>query len=163
MRLRTTFRRSLLALGISLVAAAPQLHAAPFGGIGRALAEQLGLLVSMVPDQLPLNTPLTITVLNPTQLEKQGLTGLKANDQVRVTLLDGGKLSIVPVVKASTTQTTISTTTAIKTATTISPTTTTIATKQSLMLTVDAKGTITSAQIVPLDANLNLTAPILRR
>ena len=57
----------------------------------------------------------------------------------------------------------ISTTTAIKTATTISPTTTTIATKQSLMLTVDAKGTITSAQIVPLDANLNLTAPILRR
>src|SRR5512132_3988549 len=116
MPVRSTFRRTFVALGVSLVfAAAPQLSAAPFGGaIGRAIAEQLGLLVSMVPEQLPLNTPILITVVSPDRLLSQGLTGRKANDQVRVTLLDGGKLSIVPVAKASTTQTTISSTTAIK-------------------------------------------------
>jgi len=164
MRIRSTFRRTLIALGVSLVFAAPQhLSAAPFGGaIGRAIAEQLGLLVSMVPEQLPLNTPVLITVVSPDRLLSQGLTGIKANDQVRVTLLDGGKLSIVPVAKATTTQT-ISSTTAIKTAI-VSPTatgsvaTTSTLQQQSLLLTVDTKGTITSTKLVPLDAKLNLDA-----
>jgi len=164
MRVRCTFRRTLIALGVSLVFAAPQhLSAAPFrGGIGRAIAEQLGLLVSMVPEQLPLNTPVLITVVSPDRLLSQGLTGIKANDQVRVTLLDGGKLSIVPVAKATTTQT-ISSTTAIKTAI-VSPTATgSVATastlqQQSLLLTVDTKGTITNTKLVPLDAKLNLDA-----
>jgi len=167
MRVPTALRRTLVALGISLILAAPQhLSAAPFGGaIGRAIAEQLGLLVSMVPEQLPLNTPILITVVSPDRLLSQGLTGIKANDQVRVTLLDGGKLSIVPVAKALTTQTAISSTT-IKSATISSTTTTTTSTalQQSLLLTVDAKGTIMTKQIVPIDAKLTLeAAPLIKR
>jgi len=165
MRIKSTIRRSVVALGISLTLAAPQLHAAPVGGIaGRAIAEQLGLLVSQVPDNMPIGTTILMTIVDASRLVAQGLTNVKANDQVNVTLLEGGKLSIVPVIKsATTTQTTISSTTSIKSATTISPTTTTLATKQSLMLTIDSNGMILTKQLVPLDADLKLSAPILRR
>lgn len=163
MHIASTIRRSVVAIGISLSLAAPQLHAAPVGGaIGRAVAEQLGLLVSQVPENMPIGTTILMTIVDASRLVAQGLTNVKANDQVNVTLLEGGKLSIVPVMKSATTQTTISSTTSIKSAT-ISPTTTTLATKQSLLLTVDSKGTIVTKQLVPLDADLKLSAPILRR
>ncbi|HZJ01765.1 MAG TPA: hypothetical protein VFD22_13975 [Gemmatimonadaceae bacterium] len=166
MRLNRIFRRSAVLLAAAMITAVPQQSfAAPFGALGRAIAEQLGLLVAMVPDQLPLNVPLLITVVSPDALTKQGLTGLKANDQVRVTLLEGGKLSVVPVYKTSTTQT-LSTAPTLKSGTLASPTvTTSTATttilKQSLLLTLDAKGAITSRQLIPLDANLQLEAPTL--
>lgn len=163
MRVKSAIRRSVVALGISLTLAAPQLHAAPVGGvIGRAVAEQLGLLVSQVPEAMTVGQTLLITVVDPSRLLAQGLSGIKANDQVNVTLLEGGKLNIVPVMKTATTATTLSSTT-IKSSTTISPTTTTLATKQSLLLTVDSKGTIVTKQLVPLDANLKLSAPILKQ
>jgi hypothetical protein len=164
MRTKSTIRRSLIVLGISLSLAAPQLHAAPVGGaIGRAIAEQLGLLVSQVPENMPIGTTILMTIVDASRLVAQGLTGLKANDQVSVTLLDGGKLSIVPVMKASTTQTEIAT--SDKSLQVIKPTatTTTLATKQSLLLSVDSKGTIINKQLVPIDADLKLSAPILRR
>jgi len=162
MRVKSTIRRSVAALGVSLTLAAPQLHAAPVGGIaGRAIAEQLGLLVSQVPDNMPIGTTILMTIVDASRLVAQGLTNVKANDQVNVTLLEGGKLSIVPVMKTATTTTT---TTSIKSATTtISPTTTTLVTKQSLLLTVDSNGLILTKQLVPLDADLKLSAPILRR
>jgi len=166
MRLNSIFRRSLVVLAAVTITAIPQASsAASFGGIGRAIAEELGLLVAMVPEQLPLNTPLTITVVNPDALAKQGLTGLKANDQVKVTLLEGNKVSVVPIYKASTTQ--ISTATSLKSSTITSPTTTTTTAptilRQSLTLTLDAKGAITTRQLVPLDAKLELEAPALIR
>ena len=163
MRVKSSIRRSILALGISLSVAAPQLHAAPVGGvIGRAVAEQLGLLVSQVPEAMTIGQTLLITVVDPSRLIAQGLTAIKANDQVNVTLLEGGKLSIVPVMKSATTQTQISTTTAIKSSTLSSPTT--LAVKQSLMLTVDSKGTILNKQLVPLDSKITLEgAPILKQ
>ena len=165
MRAHIPFRRTFIALGVSLALATPQQSsAAPFrGGIGRAVAEVLGLLVSMVPEQLPINVPMLITVVNPEKLASHGLTGLKANDQVKVTLLEGGKLSVVPVTKALTTQTTVTSTTGIKSATT-SPTTISPILKQSLLLTVDAKGTIIGKQLVPIEPKLNLeTVPLIKR
>ena len=165
MRINSTIRRSIVALGISLSVAAPQLQAAPVGGaIGRAIAEQLGLLVSQVPENMPIGTTILMTIVDASRLVAQGLTGLKANDQVNVTLLEGGKLSIVPVMKASTTQTEIANT-SDKSLQVIKPTatTTTLATKQSLLLSVDSKGTIINKQLVPIDADLKLSAPILRR
>jgi hypothetical protein len=131
----------------------------------------------MVPDQLAVNVPLTIGVVNPDLLAKQGLTGLKVGDQVRVTLLSDGQISIVPILRALlTTATQISSPTTIKSSTlsspTITTTTTTAATggaatslSQSLMLSIDAKGAITSKQLVPLaDTKLQLeTAPLIKR
>lgn len=97
MRIRNIPRSSAI-LAIALIAAiAVKLDAAPFGSALRAAAEQLGLQAAQVPDNLPVNTPVTLTVVNPERLSGYGLTGLKANDKVQVTILDGGKLSIVPV------------------------------------------------------------------
>ena len=163
MRLKTIFRRSAILVAVTLIAVVPtKSFAAPVGSMGRAIAELLGLLVAAVPDQLPINVPLLISVVSPDRLAAKGLTGLKAGDQVKVTLLANNQISVVPVVKATTTQTQISTTTTIKSGTISSPTaTTTTALKQSLLLTIDAKGAITSTQLIPLDTRLELEAPAL--
>ena len=101
MSTRTRFIRLAAVLGLTIAAFAPgALHSAPFGGTFRASIEALGLRpVEMPADPAP-GTSVTLTVVNPDRLAARGLTGLKANDQVVLTVLEGNKFTVTRAVPA---------------------------------------------------------------
>ena len=133
-------RLKSLLIAAAFAAISTNAFAAPyFGSTFRKVAEQLGLQIEKAPDQMPLNTPLTMTVVSPERLAKQGLTGLKAGQDVQVTLLEGNQLRVVPMEK-------------VAAGAGGGPT---IALRNSsLLLSMDAKGTISGAHLVPIDAKL---------
>ena len=142
----STFSITLAIVLAASVAFPHSAHALRPGGIGPLrTAEQLGLQAAAV-DKLQLNTPVTFTVVSPEKLAKQGLEGLKAGQEVQVTLLEGNRVKIVPITKTMTGKIATS---ALR--------------NTSLLLSFDAKGTIAAKQLVPLDARLPASAAIQLR
>jgi hypothetical protein len=138
-------RSKFLIVAAALAVVSANAFAAPFGSTFRKVAEQLGLQIEKAPDQMPLNTPLTMTVVSPEKLAKQGLTGLKEGQEVQVTLLDGNQLRVVPMEKV---------------AAGAGGGPTMSLRNSSLLLSMDAKGSISGAHVVPIDARLPAGAAI---
>ena len=99
MRTHRSFLLPAAVLTLALTFAPARVIADHAGGAFKKLAEQLGLLVQNLPSEVVPGARYVFTVVSPDRLAGFGLTDLKANDQVEVTIIDDKQVSVTPVSK----------------------------------------------------------------
>jgi hypothetical protein len=115
-----------------------QLHASRVGGALKAVAEQLGLVIQSLPPDIVHGAVYIFTVVNPDRLGRLGLTDLRANDKVAITVIDDKQVSVARAVEPD-------------------PKGAVQAPANKLLVVADEKGLITRSQLLRGDAQLPIT------
>jgi hypothetical protein len=139
MHIRRILLLPTVAVGLALSLLTPrQLLAAHAGGTLKKVAEQLGLVIQALPLEVIPGGVYVFTVLNPDRLGKLGLTDLKANDKVALTVIDDKQVSVARVA-------------------TPDPKGAVQAPANKLLVVTDEKGVIARTQVLGGDAQLPIT------